>query len=301
VGQASAFADKSRSALYTKKSYKTATEHAEHSVSTRTYDVQSKNYRVRPLPSSQWTPVVVEAPVLEDGQKPSSRQAPAPAPSPSPAPAAAPTSSSNASSSASTKSTAKRQPPPAQSPKGSFDSQGNGAWPDEPTRPPKPTGRTQGKSKHEKAPESSSPLHGGSGSSSNQYRDYDDHPSQQPAGAAFRNMANNDDGGDAVAAAVDVAKDVTKALGKSLLSFASFSLKAVGEVAAAATEKYQAHTGQSIQVGNMTVSITRELAEGGFGTVYLVQVGCMGGISLKGLPPFITIVLFRATEAEVTR
>lgn len=55
---------------------------------------------------------------------------------------------------------------------------------------------------------------------------------------------------------------------KSVLSFASFGLKTVVDAANAAGPVVG---GQAYQVGGMHVAVLRELADGGFGTVFLVQ------------------------------
>jgi hypothetical protein len=249
VGQMATYADKGRQSLYNKKSYKTASEHAEHSTSTRNYSVPSKSYRVRPLVSSDWTPTSRRCPVID-------------ARGPGPSESATSIRSAPSSSGAQTSTL----------PRNGLSEPSGGSWQEAPTntspKPPKPQKQSKPASK-------TNPMHGGREDfdADRQSRPYREDRDRQSAGAAFNSMVNNgDSGGDAVAAAVDVAKDVTKALGKSLLSFASFSLKAVGEAAAVAQGTYQSHTNPTVQVGDMSVTIARELAEGGFGTVYLVQV-----------------------------
>ena len=236
IGQVSLFTDKSREAAYTRKSARTCNEYAAGTKSTRQYQVAAAQYRVRPLLSSSWEPP----------KKPLS----APSINASHALADADLQfldGRNEDSFTANKSQAPQQQQ-SQNQQNEFPVS---AWPNEikdisPTSSSSDMGnkKTSKPTKPMKADPGHNPLHG----SSSQYKG--NPSSSSHPGAAFDQFASG--GGasdsDALNVAVDVAKDVAGAVKKGFMSFASFGLKAVGEVVASAQGTLQANIAQSIQV-----------------------------------------------------
>jgi Protein kinase domain len=73
---------------------------------------------------------------------------------------------------------------------------------------------------------------------------------------------------ESVAAITEAAKEATMSAARSLFNFAAQSVKTVQEVASTVVAN---QSNPVVQIGNTKVQITRELAEGGFGKVFVVQ------------------------------
>jgi len=91
--------------------------------------------------------------------------------------------------------------------------------------------------------------------------------SSQLSSSASR--GGEDDGG--VAALADTVKEGVTSAAKSLFSFAASSLSKLADVAIVASSGSASGAPVQMQIGNTKVTIAKELAEGAFGTVYLVH------------------------------